>query len=187
MPSPLPTKCRSSPSLRRSTLMRALGIPQATGPGSASHADDAIAFRWGASDDDLTYATLTNVPGPGAPSNDGPSSPSITAGTGRVVPWAKEPTTRSSPSTTTQVCLPAVKRLFIGIDRTGPTLCGPHRRVRTSTWQNSRNAVTVSVASSPAADDGQGSGVASCQFSTDGQHAWPTVITDAASTTFDFD
>ena len=37
-------------------------------------AQDTLSFRWGASDDDLKQATLANVPGPGAPSTDGPTS-----------------------------------------------------------------------------------------------------------------
>ena len=62
------------------TIFTALNADVGTGDSASDRAwfsiatDDAIAFRWGASDDDLSYATLTNVPGPGAPTNDGPSS-----------------------------------------------------------------------------------------------------------------
>ena len=36
--------------------------------------DGILEFSWNAVDDDLLRATLTNVPGPGAPSSDGPSN-----------------------------------------------------------------------------------------------------------------
>ena len=37
-------------------------------------ADATLEFTWGASDDDLLRASLANVPGPGTPTNDGPSN-----------------------------------------------------------------------------------------------------------------
>ena len=36
-------------------------------------ANGTLAFSWAATDDDLSHASLTNVPGPGTPTNDGPS------------------------------------------------------------------------------------------------------------------
>ncbi|MDG1536923.1 MAG: CARDB domain-containing protein [Candidatus Poseidoniaceae archaeon] len=76
--------------------------------------------------------------------------------------------------------LSATETMFIGIDRTGPTLSGLTVGSG-STWQNS-GTITISGLIS-AADDGQGSGVASCQYSTDGT-TWTTVTTDAASFEF---
>ena len=35
-------------------------------------ADGTLGFTWSADDDDLTHASLANVPGPGSPSDDGP-------------------------------------------------------------------------------------------------------------------
>ncbi len=141
-------------------------------------ADEAIAFRWGASDDDLTYATLTNVPGPGAPSNDGPTS--VNYGWDWSSGAMSEGTYNPKLTVHDDSGLSATETMFIGIDRTGPTLSGLTVGSGT-TWQNS-GSITISGLIS-AADDGQGSGVASCQYSTDGT-AWTTVTTDAASFEF---
>ena len=141
-------------------------------------ADEAIAFRWGASDDDLTYATLTNVPGPGAPSNDGPTS--LNYGWDWSSGAMSEGTYNPKLTVHDDSGLSATETMFIGIDRTGPTLNGLTVGSG-STWQNS-GSITISGLIS-AADDGQGSGVASCQYSTDGT-AWTTVTTDAASFEF---
>ena len=48
----------------------------------------AISFRWGASDDDLKEASLTNVPGPGHRAVIQVHH-SLTVGTGTVATWAK--------------------------------------------------------------------------------------------------
>ena len=55
-----------------------------TGVGSGNSALDrawyaieengTLSFAWAASDDDLTHASLINVPGPGSPTDDGPGS-----------------------------------------------------------------------------------------------------------------
>ena len=141
-------------------------------------ADEAIAFRWGASDDDLTYATLTNVPGPGAPSNDGPTS--LNYGWDWSSGAMSEGIYNPKLTVHDDSGLSATETMFIGIDRTGPTLSGLTVGSG-STWQNS-GTITISGLIS-AADDGQGSGVASCQYSTDGT-TWTTVTTDAASFEF---
>ena len=40
-------------------------------PWYALDANGTLGFTWSASDDDLTHASLANVPGPGSPSDDG--------------------------------------------------------------------------------------------------------------------
>ena len=141
-------------------------------------ADEAIAFRWGASDDDLTYASLANVPGPGAPSNDGPTS--LSYGWDWSSGAMSEGTYNPRLTVHDASGLSASETMFIGIDRTGPTL-GTLTVGSGATWQNS-GTVTISGLIT-AADDNQGSGVASCQFSTDGT-SWSTVTSD--STTLQF-
>ena len=141
-------------------------------------ADEAIAFRWGASDDDLTYASLANVPGPGAPSNDGPTS--LSYGWDWSSGAMSEGTYNPRLTVHDASGLSASETMFIGIDRTGPTL-GSLTVGSGATWQNS-GTVTISGLIT-AADDNQGSGVASCQFSTDGT-SWSTVTSD--STTLQF-
>ena len=167
------------------TIFTALNADVGTGDSASDRAwfsiatDDAIAFRWGASDDDLSYATLSNVPGPGAPTNDGPSSLNYgwdwTSGSMSEGVYNPKLTIHDDSG------LSSSETLFIGIDRTGPTL-GALTVGSGSAWQNTGTVTVSGLISS--ADDGQGSGVATCQFSTDGS-TWSTVTSD--STTFDFD
>ncbi|GIR76942.1 MAG: hypothetical protein CM15mP78_16410 [Candidatus Poseidoniales archaeon] len=65
---------RPSPPSPFSTPMRARVQASPTGRGSTSALKSTLSFRWGASDDDLKQATLANVPGPGTPPTDGPTS-----------------------------------------------------------------------------------------------------------------
>ena len=141
-------------------------------------ADEAIAFRWGASDDDLSYASLANAPGPGAPSNDGPSS--LNYGWDWTSGSMGEGTYNPRLTIHDDSGLSTSETLFIGIDRTGPSL-GTLTVGSGSQWQNSGTVVVSGLIT--AADDGQGSGVASCQLSTD-ESTWSKVTTD--STTFEF-
>ena len=166
------------------TIFTALNAEAGSGDSASDRAwfgidaDEAIAFRWGASDDDLTYATLANVPGPGAPSNDGPTS--LNYGWDWSSGAMSEGTYNPKLTVHDDSGLSATETMFIGIDRTGPTLSGLTVGSG-STWQNS-GTVTISGLIN-AADDGQGSGVASCQYSTDGT-TWTTVNTDTASFEF---
>ena len=141
-------------------------------------ADEAIAFRWGASDDDLSYATLANAPGPGAPTNDGPSS--LNYGWDWASGAMNEGTYNPRLTIHDDSGLSSSETMFIGIDRTGPSL-GAITVGTGNDWQNSGTVTVTGLIT--AADDGQGSGVASCQFSTDST-TWSTVTTD--STTFEF-
>jgi hypothetical protein len=136
---------------------------------------DALSFRWGASDDDLKQATLTNVPGPGSPATDGPTSLSYgwdwASGNMQEGTWSPRLTVfdHSGLSNTSTV--------FIGIDRTGPTI-GSVTVGDGGTWQQS---TTVSVSGLISeSDDGQGSGVASVDYALN-EEAWTTTTSDTLS------
>ena len=140
-------------------------------------AQDTLSFRWGASDDDLKQATLANVPGPGAPSTDGPSSLSYgwdwSSGNMQEGTWSPRLTVHDHSG------LSSTATLFIGIDRTGPTV-GTVSVGNGNTWQQS-STVTVSglIAS---ASDGQGSGVASVEYAL-GDDDWASTVNDALTMT----
>jgi len=140
---------------------------------------EALSFRWGASDDDLKEATLANVPGPGAPAKDGPtslaygwdwSSGSMSEGT-----WSPRLTVYDNSG------LSATTTMFVGIDRTGPTV-GTVTVGDGSAWQQS-TTVTVSGLNA-AATDGQGSGVASVQYAL-GNNAWSSTTADSVTFTLE--
>ncbi len=140
---------------------------------------ESLSFRWGASDDDLKEATLANVPGPGAPAKDGPtslaygwdwSSGSMSEGT-----WSPRLTVYDNSG------LSATTTMFVGIDRTGPTV-GTVTVGDGSAWQQS-TTVTVSGLNA-AATDGQGSGVASVQYAL-GNNAWSSTTADSVTFTLE--
>ncbi len=135
--------------------------------------DGTLAYRWGASDDDISHASITNVPGPGAPSNDGPSSLSYgwdwSSGAMSEGTWNSRITVYDDSS------LSASQTLFIGIDRTGPTLSSVTVGDG-SAWQKS-SLVTLSGLINNA-DDGQGSGVSTTEYSLDGT-VWTSTSSDS--------
>ena len=140
-------------------------------------AQDSLSFRWGASDDDLKQATLSNVPGPGSPATDGPTSLSYgwdwASGNMEEGTWSPRLTVfdHSGLSNTSTV--------FIGIDRTGPTI-GSVTVGDGGAWQQS---TTVSVSGLLSeSDDGQGSGVASVEYALN-EDAWTSTTSDALSLT----
>ena len=142
-------------------------------------AQGTLAFRWGASDDDLKQATLANVPGPGTPPTDGPSSLSYgwdwSSGNMQEGTWSPRLTVQDHSG------LSATSTLFIGIDRTGPSI-GSITVGDGSAWQQS-NSVTVSGLITQA-NDGQGSGVASVQYAL-AEQAWTTTTSDSITLTLD--
>ena len=137
-----------------------------------------IEFSWAATDDDLSHATLANVPGPGSPGQDGPgtisnswnwSSGDMDEGT-----WNPRLTVYDSSG------LSATKTIFIGIDRTGPTMSAPTIGDG-ETWVGSNQIdVTGLIAS---ADDGAGSGVSGTSVILPGASTW-TDLGSASSTQF---
>ncbi|MCH1616839.1 MAG: hypothetical protein L7R83_04945 [Candidatus Poseidonia sp.] len=142
-------------------------------------AQGTLAFRWGASDDDLKQATLANVPGPGAPPTDGPSSLSYgwdwSSGNMQEGTWSPRLTVQDHSG------LSASSTLFIGIDRTAPSI-GSVTIGDGGAWQQS-NSVTVSGLISEA-DDGQGSGVASIQYAL-GEQDWASTTNDSITLTLE--
>ena len=167
------------------TIFTVLNAAVGTG-GSASDrawfgiaADGALAYRWGASDDDLSYASISNVPGPGAPSNDGPSSLSYgwdwSSGSMSEGTWNSRITVYDDSS------LSASQTLFIGIDRTGPTLSNINVGDG-NTWQKSTQVTLSGLINN--ADDGQGSGVAHAEYSLDGT-TWNSTSSDTLALVLD--
>ena len=141
-------------------------------------ANGTLGFTWSASDDDLTHASLANVPGPGSPSDDGPgtiaygwdwNTSAIAEGryNPRLTVWDG-----SGLSTT--------ETMFIGIDRTAPIMSSPTIGDGLE-WSDSTTIIISDLDSS--VDDGSGSGVAYVQLLRDG--IWSNVTT--SSTTLNFD
>ena len=141
-------------------------------------AQESLSFRWGASDDDLKQATLSNVPGPGAPTTDGPSSLSYgwdwASGSMDEGTWSPRLTVQDHSG------LSNTSTLFIGIDRTGPTV-GAVTVGDGSAWQQSTEVSITGLLTQ--ADDGQGSGVASVDYAVNGG-AWTTTTSDTLDLTF---
>ena len=141
-------------------------------------AQESLSFRWGASDDDLKQATLSNVPGPGAPATDGPSSLSYgwdwASGSMDEGTWSPRLTVQDHSG------LSNTSTLFIGIDRTGPTV-GAVTVGDGGAWQQSTEVSITGLLTQ--ADDGQGSGVASVDYALNGG-AWTTTTSDTLDLTF---
>lgn len=123
----------------------------------------ALEFSWNAADDDLLRATLSNVPGPGAPASDGPSNIAYgwdwSSGSFDEGTWNPRLTVYDNSG------LSVTETMFIGIDRTGPTI-GTITSGSSSGWLSS-SSVTLSGLIN-AVDDGQGSGLAYTEISLDG-------------------
>lgn len=122
-------------------------------------ANGTLEFRYSVSDDDFDRAALTNGPGPGSPSIDSGnslnygwdwSSGAFTEGT-----WNPRLTVYDDSG------LSSSETIFMGIDRTGPTMSTP--TISTTGWQSQENATISDLQSS--ANDGLGSGVHSVEYS----------------------
>ena len=141
-------------------------------------ANGTLGFAWSASDDDLTHASLANVPGPGTPSNDGPAS--IAYGwewnTGAIAEGTYNPRLTVWDASG----LSATQTMFIGIDRTAPTMSTPTIGEGLE-WSDSTTIIISDLDSS--VDDGSGSGVAYVQILRD--EIWSDVTT--SDTTLNFD
>ena len=137
-----------------------------------------LSFTWSATDDDLTHASLANVPGPGSPSDDGPgtlaygwdwSSGAMSEGTynPRLTVWDGSG-------------LKATQTMFIGIDRTAPTMNAPTIGDG-GTWSDNSQVQISGLIS--AADDGGGSGVSYVQILLDG--VWTDYTSETTTLTFE--
>ena len=143
----------------------------------ALDANGTLGFTWSASDDDLTHASLANVPGPGSPSDDGPGT--LNYGwdwnTGAIAEGTYNPRLTVWDGSG----LSASKTMFIGIDRTAPTMTTPTIGDG-GEWSDSTE-ITISGFDS-ATDDGSGSGLDYVQIQQDG--TWSDVTTSSTTLTF---
>ena len=136
-----------------------------------------LSFRWGASDDDLKQATLANVPGPGTPATDGPTSLTYgwdwSSGNMSEGIWSPRLTVYDDSG------LSNTSTLFIGIDRTGPSI-GSVTVGDGAAWQQSGTVTVDGLLST--ASDGQGAGVASVDYALNGA-SWTSTTNDSISLT----
>ncbi len=140
-------------------------------------AQDTLSFRWGASDDDLKQATLSNVPGPGSPATDGPTS--LSYGWDWASSNMQEGTWSPRLTVFDHSGLSNTSTVFIGIDRTGPTI-GSVTVGDGEAWQQSTTVSVTGLISE--SDDGQGSGVASVEYALN-EEAWTSTTSDTLSLT----
>ena len=125
-----------------------------------------LEFRYGLSDDDFDRATLQNVPGPGSPAADGPTS--LAYGWDWSTGSFSEGTWNPRLTLFDNSGLSSSETLFIGIDRSGPSMSSVSVG-NGNTWQ-STSSVTISGILD-AANDGTGSGVNYVELQIDGD-AW---------------
>jgi len=131
-----------------------------------------IEFRYGISDDDFNRATLQNVPGPGTPATDGPTS--LSYGWDWSTGALAEGTWNPRLTVFDDSGLSSSETIFIGIDRTGPTMNSVSVG-NGDAWQ-STNSVTLSGILD-AANDGTGSGVDFVELQIDGG-SWASLTTN---------
>ena len=125
-----------------------------------------LEFRYGLSDDDFDRATLQNVPGPGSPAADGPTS--LAYGWDWSTGSFSEGTWNPRLTLFDNSGLSSSETLFIGIDRSGPSMSSVSVG-NGNTWQ-STSSVTISGILD-ATNDGTGSGVDYVELQIDGD-AW---------------
>ena len=137
-----------------------------------------LSFTWAAIDDDLSYASLANVPGPSSPSDDGPDD--INYGWDWASGSMAEGTYNPRLSVWDNSGLKDTQSMFIGIDRTAPTISTPTIGGATG-WSSDTNVLISDLDTS--VDDGSGSGVSHVQIMQDGE--WTNVSTSSTTLSFD--
>lgn len=137
-------------------------------------ADGTLEFRYSVSDDDFDRASLSNAPGPGSPALD--SGNSLNYGWDWASGAFQEGTWNPRLTVYDDSGLSNSQTIFMGIDRTGPTMSEP--TFSSTGWQSSENAVISDLQTS--ADDGLGSGVHSVEYSLDNQQ-WTSTTQDSVS------
>ena len=137
-----------------------------------------LSFTWTAIDDDLSYASLANVPGPSSPSDDGPDD--INYGWDWASGSMAEGTYNPRLSVWDNSGLKDTQSMFIGIDRTAPTISTPTIGGATG-WSSDTNVLISDLDTS--VDDGSGSGVSHVQIMQDGE--WTNVSTSSTTLSFD--
>ena len=142
------------------TAFTALSPDVGTGTSSTDRAwfnvsqTGTIEFRYGISDDDFDRASLQNVPGPGTPASDGPTS--LAYGWDWSTGAFSEGTWNPRLTVFDNSGLSSSETIFIGIDRSGPTM-GTVAIGNGASWQSSTSVVVNGILD--AANDGSGSGV----------------------------
>ena len=122
-----------------------------------------IEFRYGISDDDFDRASLQNVPGPGTPASDGPTS--LAYGWDWSTGAFSEGTWNPRLTVFDNSGLSSSETIFIGIDRSGPTM-GAVAIGNGASWQSSTSVTVNGILD--AANDGSGSGVDFVELQVDG-------------------
>ena len=122
-----------------------------------------IEFRYGISDDDFDRASLQNVPGPGTPASDGPTS--LAYGWDWSTGAFSEGTWNPRLTVFDNSGLSSSETIFIGIDRSGPTM-GAVAIGNGASWQSSTSVTVNGILD--AANDGSGSGVDYVELQVDG-------------------
>ena len=135
-----------------------------------------ISFTWSANDDDLSHASLVNVPGPGSPSDDGPDS--IAYGWDWASGAISEGTYNPRLTVWDNSGLKATKTIFIGIDRSAPTMTTPTISGG-SEWSANTEVVISNLDN--IIDDGSGSGASHVQMLLDS--VWTDVINSSITLT----
>ena len=141
-------------------------------------ANGTLEFDWSATDDDITHASLANVPGPGSPSDDGPGS--IAYGWDWSTGAIAEGTYNPRLTVWDGSGLSATKTMFIGIDRTAPTMTTPTIGDGGS-WSDSTSVIISGF--DTATNDGSGSGLDYVQIQQDS--TWSDVSGSSTILTFD--
>ncbi len=126
-------------------------------------ANGTLEFEYSVDDDDFSYASLTNAPGPSVPANDGPTNP--------VYGWDwtsgnfAEGTFNPRITVFDNSGFSTIKTIFIGIDRTAPTMTSPTIG-EGSTWSDSTEVIISDLKASIL--DGSGSGGSHVEMKIDG-------------------
>ena len=133
-------------------------------------ANGTLEFTWSASDDDLAYATLANVPGSGSPASDGPTTISHS--------WSWSPGDFGEGTWNPRLTvyddsgLYVSSTMYIGIDRSGPSIATPNL-ANGVTWSDS-TSVTISGLTA-AGGDGGGSGIDRYEWRLSGGGNWSSL------------
>ena len=141
-------------------------------------ANGTLEFDWTATDDDITHASLANVPGPGSPSDDGPGT--IAYGWDWSTGLIDEGTYNPRLTVWDDSGLSASKTMFIGIDRTAPTMVAPTIG-NGGEWSDSATVIISGLDS--ATDDGSGSGLDYVQIKQDS--VWSNISGFTTTLTFE--
>ena len=137
----------------------------------ATPSSGTLSFTWNATDANLDHATLTTVPGPGSPSNDGPG----------FLAHRWDWSTGSFPSQGTwdpvltvydEAGLTTTETRYIGIDMVGPTVGTPTLSIN-SDWNNAQNLVFSNLFNG--ASDSSGSGIAGYEVRDSADATWNSV------------